>query len=296
MKNFTLILLLFSTIYCNAQNAVKFSFDHFETQLLSYQPNRNSNVSQKDFDYGKMIINQTQSRIKNNKENFDRADYFNVLSAFLSLKENVENIKIAFIKFEDAEGSCEYFLSFEKDIESNSIYDIIREDVKKKIEMCKSNSVVKKKMDAVKDRTTNKLDLALVKKINQVHIDDQKYRNKTSQEFQIKQQKLDNQNQKIIDSLYNMHKTYIGRSFVGEKFKSVMWAVIQHSNPEMMEEYLPDVHKAVINDELETGALKMLIDRTYWLKYGYQIFGSQPGIKLADEKTRKATELKYGIK
>jgi len=76
-----------------------------------------------------------------------------------------------------------------------------------------------------------------------------------------------------------------------------MWAVIQHSNLEMMERYLPVIQKAVKDKELNIVPLKMLIDRFYGLKYGYQIFGSQSGFgfEMADEKTRKEIELKYGI-
>ena len=66
----------------------------------------------------------------------------------------------------------------------------------------------------------------------------------------------------------------------------------------MMEKYLPVVHIAVKEKELSTTPLKMLIDRYYGLKYGYQVFGSQSsdfGFKMADEKKRKEIKLKYGI-
>ncbi len=55
--------------------------------------------------------------------------------------------------------------------------------------------------------------------------------------------------------------------------------------------------KAVTKKELDASPLKMLIDRYYGLKYGYQIFGTQSGFgfKLADDKRRKKIELKYGI-
>jgi hypothetical protein len=76
-----------------------------------------------------------------------------------------------------------------------------------------------------------------------------------------------------------------------------MWSVIQHSNPEMMEKYLPIVNKAVENNDLDKTPLKMLIDRYYGLKYGYQIFGSQNGFgfKMADDETRNKIIKQYGI-
>lgn len=75
-----------------------------------------------------------------------------------------------------------------------------------------------------------------------------------------------------------------------------MFIVIQHSNLKMMERYLPVIQKAVKGKEVDVLALKYLIDRYYGATYGYQIFGSQNGIEIADEKTRKEIERKYGIK
>lgn len=294
MKNLPLLLIL-STVFCNAQNEIEFIYDDFENQLLSYQSKQNPDISKKDFDYGSMILNETKSATENNPENFNLADYFNVLSAFITLKESTENIKIAFEKFENAKGSCEYFLFFENSVKTNSKFDIIRADYNKKLEECKSNPIKKDKLDLAEYSKINDLDLALVQKINQVDIDDQKFRSTKSKGFRTKQQKFDNQNQQIINSLYNMHKTYIGRSLVGEKFESVMWAVIQHSNIEMMEKYLPVIQEAVESKELDIVPFKMMIDRIFSRKEGYQIFGSQQGVKLANEKTRKEVIEKYKL-
>lgn len=295
MKNLSLYLLTLSTVFCHAQNEINFEFDGFENQLLSYQSKQNPNVSKKDFEYGSMILNETKSAIENNPENFNLADYFNVLSALITLKESTENIKIAFEKFKNAKGSCEYFLFFENSIKTNSKFDIIRADYNKKLEECKSNPIKKNKFDLVEYSKTNDLELALVQKIIQVDIDDQKFRSTKSKELLAKQQKLDSQNQQIINSLYNKHKTYIGRSLVGEKFESVMWAVIQHSNIEMMEKYLPIIQEAVKRKELDIAPFKMMIDRIYSRKEGYQIFGSQQGVKLANKKTRKEVIEKYRL-
>ena len=40
----------------------------------------------------------------------------------------------------------------------------------------------------------------------------------------------------------------------------------------------------------------MLIDRVYWINNGYQIFGSQAGVDLADKKTRTEVAKKYGVR
>ncbi len=290
-------LFLTNFIACKAQNEVKFDYDNFERQILSYESNQNSNITQKDFDYGKMILRETKAATKNNPENFNLADYFNILSAFVILQESETNIKIAFEKFKNADKSCGYIIAFENSIEKNPKFDIIRADYRKKLKECKSNSIGDTEFDIREYCKTNNLDITLVQKINQINIDDQKYRNSESKDFQTKQTELDKKNQKIIDSLYKEYRTYLGENLVGEKFEGVMWGVVQHSNPEMMEKYLPAIQKAVQEKELRVTSLKMLIDRYYGLKYGYQVFGSQSGFdfEITDEKTRKEIELKYGI-
>lgn len=42
-----------------------------------------------------------------------------------------------------------------------------------------------------------------------------------------------------------MYGVCLGRSLVGKEYETVMGAVIQHAEPEMMERYLPVVHRAV---------------------------------------------------
>jgi len=297
MKNYILILMTIFAINCNAQNDFTFEYDNFENQFLSYKATQSPKTSEKDFEYATMILKETKSATKNNPENFNLVDYFNILSAFLTLTESEKNIKIAFEKFKNADGSCEYILSFENSIKTNPKYDIIRADYLNKLKECKSKSTGEKKFIIDEYCKSNSLNSDLVKKMNQVNIDDQKYRNQSSRELLDKQKKLDIENQKIINALYKEHKTYLGKSLVGEKFESVMWAVIQHSNTEMLSEYLPIIQKAVKEKELDEVPLKMMIDRYYGLTYGYQIFGSQSGFgfELADEKKKKEIKLKYGI-
>src|SRR5690606_22605229 len=119
----------------------------------------------------------------------------------------------------------------------------------------------------------NNLDKYLVTLINIVKTNDQKYR--TDETKQIVQKKLDSLNQMVIDSLFSKHRQYIGRTFVGEKFQNVMWQVIQHSNLNYMEKYLPVIKKAVEKQEINQGSLKYLLDRIASKKTGTQYFGSQ---------------------
>jgi len=290
MNRIIIITLLLFNVSCQAQNEFKFDYENFDSQFLSYKAIQNPNITNKDFEFGNMILKETKIAIKNDPENFYVADYLNILSAFLTLKESKENINVAFRKFKDAEGSCQYFIQSEKTIEKDSKYDIIRKDYIKELEKCKSKTVVEKEFDITEYCKTNSLDLTLVEGINKIKIKDQKerYNEKVQNE-------LDKENQVKIDSLYKEHKTYIGKTLVGNEFKDVMFLVIQHSNLEYMEKYLPIVVSAVSNGDLDEIPLKYLIDRIYYQKYNYQIFGSQGNLNMASELIINQVKKEYNI-
>ena len=141
MKNYLLILFTICLFSCNAQNGTEFEYDNFEKQFLNYEPIQNSQVSKKDLEYASIILKETKSATKNNPENFNVADYFNILSVFLTLKESEKNIKTALEKFKNADGSCEHVLSFENSINKNSKYDIIRADYLEQLNKCKQKPI-----------------------------------------------------------------------------------------------------------------------------------------------------------
>jgi len=272
IKQITLSLCLFVfSIYASfpthAQKPLKFEYERFELQILTYTPVKRPNVSVKEFNYAEMIITETKEIVKGDPANFGLADYFNILTAFLTLKEGSENIYVAFEKFRDANGSCEYFLSFEDLIQKTPKYDVVRDQYSKKLMECKSDSSKQEKFDVAQYCEKNNLDCGLVKMIMQVNLKDQQHRTQNSKESLVKQKEQDEENQQAINMLYKNYNSYIGRSLVGRKFQHVMWAVIQHSNLEMMEDYLPVIHQAVQQEELDEGPLKLLIDRYYGLKY-----------------------------
>jgi len=287
--------MAFVSIICNAQsNKVSFTSENFETEFLSYQPIQRTNVSSKKYNWSIEVISETKKSLLNNGKNYFGAHYWNILTAFDFLEEDTDLLKLVFIKLANSKGGCEYITSYKDMVKFD---DKIPELYTQYYKSCANEQKNEKKFNIDKYITENKLNNQLVKIINKIDINDQKYRSEDEQKFRTKQPELDKQNQKIIDSLFAGYDKYIGKSLVGKKFEYVMWSVIQHSNPVMMEKYLPIVQKAVENNELEKTPLKMLIDRFYGLKYGYQIFGSQNGFgfKMADEQTRKAIIKKYKI-
>lgn len=295
MKNISFIIICFLTFnICIAQsNKIIFTTENFETEFLNYKPIQKKDVSEKDFKWAQFVISETKKSIKEKNENYNVAHYWNITTALDKLDETKENLKLVFIKMANSEGGCYYVTSFKDKIKfDNKIPELYNEYY-----ISCSKKPEEKELDIEQYIAENKLNDNLVNLMNKIDIDDQKYRSSDEQTYKTKQPILDRMNQKLIDSLFNVHKQYIGKTLVGKEFEFVMWAVIQHSNPEMMEKYLPIVHQAVKNNELDITPLKMLIDRYYGLKYGYQVFGSQSGFgfDIADEETRNKVIAKYSI-
>jgi hypothetical protein len=289
---FLFLVILFLLKARDSQGQKFFSDSDFEHQVLYYQPEQR--VSDKDFAYAKMILRETKSATENNPSNFNVADYFNILSAFLTLQESQENLNLAFQKFANADGSCEYLKSFEKKVAETSKYDPIRNAYRKELAKCQVHPDIHKTFDPEEYALEHGLDVSLVKAIYMIKLRDQEYRD-GSGEWDPRQMPLDKDNQELINRLYADTKTYIGRTMVGEELETVMWSVIQHSNPEMMKKYLPVVHEAVEKNELDVAPLKMLLDRYYSITEGYQFFGSQEGVMLADEYVRAELKKRYNI-
>lgn len=290
MKHIVIIILIITTsLCCNAQtDKIKFTHENFEEQILKYIPKQNE-ISKSKFSDGLKFLNETKQRVRKNNKRFDLTDYWNILTIFNNFNETDENIEIAFQKFSEIEGSCEYLISFK------SMFNLYKESIRIKMveqtKLCEStDNIGKNGVDIEEYIEKRQLNKSLVELIQVIGTNDQKHRNDHSA-----QKVIDEKNQILIDSLYKVYKTYIGKTLVGSQFEYVMWQVIQHSNLAYMEKYLPVVSSAVKNKELKATTLKYLIDRVFSEKFNYQIFGSQNGVKMADEKIRNEIIKKYGI-
>jgi len=294
MRQYTLIfiLLIITNIYSQTSDKI-FNIQDFEKEIINYVPVKRENVTDKQFKKGIYKLNEVKAYIKKNPKDIKYIEYWNITSAFLNLKEPKKNIEIAFSKAieKDSQSVCAIIDAYGIGSLDKRIPELFISFYKN----C-SNKTEQEKFNITNYIKENNLKSHLVLLINQIHQDDISYRKNKTVNWE-KQNPLDTKNQKLIDSLYDFHKTYIGKSMVGEEFQTTMWTVIQHSNVEIMEKYLPIIQIAVSEKELDIVPFKMLIDRFYGLKYGYQIFGSQGGFgfELADKKKRKEIELKYGI-
>jgi hypothetical protein len=292
-----IIISLFLSFNCLAKdiNSNIFTLENFDDLILSYSPQQRENVSDKAYKHGIFILKETKAATHNDPKKLNSADYWNLTMAFLSLKEPNNHLKIVFKKAitEKNNGMCDY-------LQSMGIHDLdtlIPDVFNPFYATCNTKAArVTPTFDLDSYAQNGNYDNELIQIINNINEDDIRYRKHKPVDWN-KQTPLDLHNQKLINQLYKKYKTYIGQSLVGEKFASTMWAVIQHSNPKMMGQYLPVVHQATKDNELGATPLKMLIDRYYGLTKGYQVFGSQSGFgfNMADEKTRKEIETTFDL-
>lgn len=241
-----------------------------------------------------MVLEETIRQTENDATTFNLADYFNVLSAFLTLREPEETLQLAFGKFLAATGSCEYLVQFWQEVNSNPKYAPIREDWERAKLACEnSEDPVSEPLSLAEYAAENNLDIQLVRLMQQLNERDQQFRKPVYEA--TRQNPLDRENERVVDSLYAVHGQYLGYKLVGEKFASVMWLVIQHSRPATMERYLPVIARAVQEDQLGEAPLRMLIDRVYTSKTGRQVFGSQQGVEMLPQAERGRIRKQYGI-
>ncbi len=70
---------------------------------------------------------------------------------------------------------------------------------------------------------------------------------------------------------------WLGADIIGDKGNSTLFLVIQHSDIETQEKYLPMMKAAVLKGNARASSLALLEDRVALRKGGKQIYGSQIG-------------------
>ena len=256
-----------------------------EEDFLNFEPEKTQAVTEKDFRFAKMVIENTKEAIIKDEGQFNISDYYNIATAYNALKLPKQKILQVFERALQSEGACEYVIKLEDNISFDSTIPEAYAKAKKKcLQTCAEKQQLAFETATVTD---------LQQLIDIVDERDQKFRNQDKMD--PRQTHYDQMNQKTVDSLLTKHQTFIGNSLVGQNRAHVVWSVIQHANVDYMEKYLPIVTAAVKDGELNEVPLRMLIDRYYGLKYGYQVFGSQSGFdfELATEEQKQIILEKY---
>ena len=138
------------------------------------------------------------------------------------------------------------------------------------------------------------LDKTLIATLDTIHQDDQRYRQqlwdiierygRTSEEVEAHWRIIRHQdsiNLIRIEKILTEHG-WLGADVIGEEGNRTLFLVIQHSNLETWEKYLPMMREAVSKGNARASDFAMLQDRAALERGGKQIFGTQVGI---DPKT-----------
>ncbi|MEL6562137.1 MAG: DUF6624 domain-containing protein [Bacteroidota bacterium] len=288
MKYPLLFIIFLTFVSCSSQKEREI------TTEIDYLPEQKAEVSDEDYRKWTSSLKITYEQIKSDSGNIVYVDHLNIATAFIKLKESRQKVLDQFLlaQEKDLVSTAEVFPLIYKSSESVVGYlsELEYDSLLEKFATVMANKV-EIKIDPTEYAKENNLNVELVQLMAYLQEKDQEFRLSDMS----KQQLVDEENIQIIDSLYDIHKKYIGSSLVGIEYRNSMWAVIQHSDLEHQEKYLPIVHQGVIDGELPDTPLKMLIDRVYKKKYGYQIFGSQSGGALADDATVEKVKNEYGL-
>ncbi len=146
-----------------------------------------------------------------------------------------------------------------------------------------------KKVKENKDKSEENLNKPLVRILDTIYLDDQSYR------LQIDSVgKKNGWSSPQVDSIWkiisskdviNLGKVksildnygWLGSEEIGKKGSTTLFLVIQHSDKETQEKYLPMMRMAVKNNKAEASALALLEDRVALGNGRKQIYGSQIG-------------------
>ena len=285
-----LIILMINGCKGQVNQEVEHSVD-FDEFILNYNPEM-SDIDNETYKSALNIIREQKKYYEANGK-FVFSNYWNIGTALGKLNESTELIQKSFNEaiLSDKLGMCQYI-----DV-MTGMGNVFEERIPKLYnefkEQC-STSKSSKPFNIEKYANEKSLDKELIKAISKVQVNDSKYRVNVEIDWS-KQNTLDYKNQEIIDSLFGVHKEYIGRKYVGQKYESVMFLVIQHADLAYMEKYFDLIVKAVEEEQLDSNSLKYILDRISTRKNDYQYFGTQSGVKYANKEEIEEIRKKYSI-
>lgn len=288
MKFICILLLAYSIQFGFAQQ--RNADQSFEKDIFTMEIIQRRNVTDSDLALAKASLESTYRATQGNIDFFNALDYWNIAIALYRLKEPQENIIHALQTMVRKKKGCQLLEELKH---NTSMYLDLKDEYNQILENCNRNISEKTPFNIDDYISENNLNPALTKLMHDLNKSDQDLRKSKNTDDELLA--MGKQNMEVIDSLYLVHGAYIGSSLVGKEYGSTMWLMIQHSDIETMKRYLPVILDAVKNKDLKPIPAKMLIDRIYGAEFGYQIFGSQPGVKMAPEKIREEILIELGI-
>jgi hypothetical protein len=270
-------------------------------QKMGFIPPYTKGVSEEDYNKGKYILENTY---KSMEEHGDvvYADYWNIAVGYSYMDYDKDEILdlLKKSKAEDAESFCAIINHGKKEIKSGKLNKLLGDDFQKLIADCENIGQPQPMKSSLKEKSHYEgLNYDLIVQLDAMMINDQKYRRDedvlTNQAKWAKQKALDEENQQLLKSIFEEYG-YPGKSLVGEKYNDYACLILEHGGDlEFQEKWFPTVIAAMKKGEVEKNMVRMLIDRIHWKKTGKQIFGSQIGKPMEEEKIIREIQLKYGL-
>jgi len=259
-------------------------------------PAKPDNVSEKDYQHGLEILKNSYQQVVESNHNVIANDHWNFATAYFILGQPKEMIYDFLFKSKSSNKNffCKSVEVYNNNrpIENTGFYKLIGEDYRELISDC-SVLTEEEEFDVNEYIKTNKYDKELIYALNDLRTEDQKLRSGKDKDLE-KQNKFDETNLLKAEEIIKKYG-YPGIDMVGKNFASVIFLVIQHSDLEHQEKYLPLIAKTVSENQLGKFALRLLLDRIYTKKTGQQIFGSQVGVDFSDKKTIEDVKQKYNL-
>jgi hypothetical protein len=272
--------------------AIYLFISSFSFAQSSYLPPKPEGVSDEDYRAGKYMLENSRAQIKGK---MDAGHYWNFAQSYARMGQPKDSILhfLELSRADDEKWFCQLIHHYDDKaiLEKSFLFKRLGQSLPDLISSCGSVVTTPTKFDFVQYTKENNLDLQLIVELDRIQALDIKHRVPYDTTLQGP---LDRQNQIDVEHLITKWG-YPGRKLVGDHYESTCWAVVQHASLNYQEKYLPLIHKAVMENQLNDVPLKMLLDRIYMKKTKSQIFGSQMGVKFADDKTIAEVKIKYGL-
>jgi hypothetical protein len=253
----------------------------FAQSTNCFIPKQSANISDQQY---QILVRSIQKRCitiqtDTNKANLANA-YFNLATYYAKLgidKSMIfSNVSAAFAA--DTLIACKLANAFNQSNDYRPYY--IASDSVTWTNICNNCVIYRAKQPK---RIYKNINLDLVKQLDSIKKDDQTIRllvdnlSPDSEQYKLlwqEQPSLDKSNLVKIEAIIQQYG-YPGRSLVGDSLYNVAFLVIQHSNLQTAEKYLPVLKKAVQTKDFDKGSLKLLVDRVHTAKYNLQLWGTQ---------------------
>jgi hypothetical protein len=272
----------------------------FWTPIFSQEnfiPSKPDNVSESDYRNGEQILKNSYQQISEDDFRIVASDYWNFATAYYKMGQPKEMVYDYLFKarYTDRKSFCQivnYYHKNKNGLDSTGFYKLLGEDYRMLVSDCatiESEEVFN--IDEYIEK--NRYDKSLIYKLNDILQEDQKRRQWKNEDLK-KQREIDDINIIRAEEII-MKYGYPGTKMVGAKFDFVIWIVIQHSTLPFQEKHLSLIAKAVEEKQIGKTSLRMLLDRIYSKKTGFQLFGSQVGVPFSDDRTIEEIKLKYKL-